>query len=194
PTLLLMVLITATAFTLAVRLEAMVVAILGMAGGFLTPVLLSTGEDHPVGLFTYIALLAAGLIAVALARRWHFVIALAAPGLRGTVVLGADLCLLVLTLREPRLAPLQLLGGALAHLFVAAWAVGNLSDALLFWGLGLVLVFAVLHSLFPVLLQRLRPNVAPVWWSHLFPPLALMLMLIPLFTLATVSILFWPVI
>ena len=49
PTLLLMVLITATAFTLAVRLEAMVVAILGMAGGFLTPVLLSTGMATPSG-------------------------------------------------------------------------------------------------------------------------------------------------
>jgi uncharacterized membrane protein len=62
PTFLLMVLITATAFTLAVRLDAMVVAILGMLGGFLTPILLSTGEDNPVGLFGYIALLDAGLI------------------------------------------------------------------------------------------------------------------------------------
>jgi membrane protein DedA with SNARE-associated domain len=38
PTFLLMVLITATAFLLAVRLNALVVAILGMLGGFLTPV------------------------------------------------------------------------------------------------------------------------------------------------------------
>jgi uncharacterized membrane protein len=48
PTFLLMTLITAIAFLLAVRLNAMVVAVLGIAGGFLTPVLLSTGEDyHP---------------------------------------------------------------------------------------------------------------------------------------------------
>jgi uncharacterized membrane protein len=272
PTFLLMVLITATAFTLAVRLDAMVVAILGMLGGFLTPILLSTGQDNAPGLFTYIALLDAGLIAVALTKRWHFLVALAAlgtagmelgwsekfftvekivtaiivllgfdalflggnevahrrkgsdrwfqgaaaglalltllyalfllryqslgqrPALLGTLVLGADLCLLALTLREPRLAPLQLLGGALAHLFIAVWTVRNVSDDLLFWGLGLVLVFAVLHSVFPVVLQRLRPHVAPVWWSHLFPPLALLLILIPLFKLATVSILIWPVI
>ena len=244
PTFLLMILITATAFTLAVRLDAMVVAILGMLGGFLTPVLLSTGEDNPVGLFGYIALLDAGLIAVALTRRWHFLIALAAlgtagmelgwsekfftvekiitamvvllgfdalflagnevahrrqqpnkwfqgaaaglalltlvyalfllsyaslgqrPGLLGTLVLGADLCLLALTLREPKLAPLQLLGGALAHVFVAFWAMQNISNDLLFWGLGLVLVFAVLHSVFPVVLQRLRPSASPLWWSH----------------------------
>ena len=47
PTFLLMTLITAVAFLLAVRLNAMVVAVLGIAGGFLTPVLLSTGQDYP---------------------------------------------------------------------------------------------------------------------------------------------------
>lgn len=272
PTFLLMVLITATAFTLAVRLEAMVVAILGMAGGFLTPVLLSTGQDNPVGLFGYIALLDVGLMAVAATRRWYFLIALAAlgtaamqlgwtekffavekigtamvvllgfdalflggnewvhrrrqanswfqgaaaglalltlvyalfllryetlgqqPWLLGTLVLGADLCLLALTVREPKLAPLQLLAGALAHVFLAAWAVQNVSDGLLYWGLGLVLVFAMLHSVFPIILQRLRPDASPLWWSHLFPPLALLLLLIPLFKLTAVSILIWPVI
>jgi uncharacterized membrane protein len=80
PTFLLMVLITTTAFLLAVRLDALVVAILGMLGGFLTPVLLSTGEDNPLGLFGYIAILDAGLIFVALNKRWHFLTALAALG------------------------------------------------------------------------------------------------------------------
>jgi hypothetical protein len=75
-----MVLITATAFLLAVRLNALVVAILGMLGGFLTPVLLSTGVDNPLGLFGYIAILDAGLIIVALNRRWFFLTALAALG------------------------------------------------------------------------------------------------------------------
>src|SRR6266550_3400120 len=46
PTFLLMTLITAVAFLLSVRLNAIVVAVLGIAGGFLTPVLLSTGEDY----------------------------------------------------------------------------------------------------------------------------------------------------
>ena len=80
PTFLLMVLITTTAFLLAVRLDALVVAILGMLGGFLTPVLLSTGEDNLLGLFGYIAILDAGLIFVALNKRWHFLTALAALG------------------------------------------------------------------------------------------------------------------
>ena len=75
-----MALITATAFLLAVRLNALVVAILGMLGGFLTPILLSTGQDNPLGLFGYIAILDAGLIFVALNKRWHFLTALAALG------------------------------------------------------------------------------------------------------------------
>ena len=49
PTFALMSLITAAAFLLAVRMDALVVAILGIAGGFLTPVLLSTGQDNPSG-------------------------------------------------------------------------------------------------------------------------------------------------
>ncbi len=84
PTFALMVLITGVAFLLAVRLEARVVAVLGMLGGFLTPVLLSTGVDNPGGLFGYLALLDAGLIAVALHRRWHFLVPL---GAAGTVVM-----------------------------------------------------------------------------------------------------------
>ena len=80
PTFLLMVLITTTAFFLAVRLNALVVAILGMLGGFLTPYLLPTGHDNPLGLFGYIAILDIGLIVVALNRRWFFLNALAALG------------------------------------------------------------------------------------------------------------------
>ncbi len=72
PTFFAMVAITATAFVLSVRLDALVVAVLGMLGGFLTPILVSTGQDNPVGLFTYVALLDIGLIAVAYARRWDW--------------------------------------------------------------------------------------------------------------------------
>lgn len=71
-TFLLMTLITAVAFVIAVKLDAIVVAILGMLGGFLTPILLSTGQDNPFGLFSYIALLDIGLLAVAFARRWDW--------------------------------------------------------------------------------------------------------------------------
>ncbi len=80
PTFLLMTLITAVAFVLAVRLNAIVVAVLGIAGGFLTPVLLSTGEDNPLGLFGYIALLDIGLLAVGQRQRWNVLPILGAIG------------------------------------------------------------------------------------------------------------------
>lgn len=83
----LMCLITGSAFLLAVRMTALVVAVLGMLGGFLTPVILSTGQDNALGLFGYIALLDAGLIGVALSTRWHFLIPLAAAG-TGVMELG----------------------------------------------------------------------------------------------------------
>jgi hypothetical protein len=80
PTFLLMTLITAVAFLLAVRLNAIVIAVLGIAGGFLTPVLLSTGQDHPLGLFVYIALLDLGLLALAQRQRWNVLAILGAVG------------------------------------------------------------------------------------------------------------------
>ncbi len=76
----LMALITAVAFLLAVRLNALVVAVLGMLGGFLTPILCSTGHDNPFGLFGYIALLDIGLLMVVKHRRWLFLSSLAATG------------------------------------------------------------------------------------------------------------------
>src|SRR5256884_7885349 len=84
PTFALMSLITAAAFLLAVRMDALVVAILGIAGGFLTPVLLSTGQDNPFGLFGYIALLDIGLLAVARRKEWS---SLPIFGALGTVLM-----------------------------------------------------------------------------------------------------------
>ncbi len=76
----LMALITFVAFLVAVRLNALVVAVLGMLGGFLTPVLLSTGQDKVFGLFGYIALLDIGLLAVSRHGRWRFLVPAAAVG------------------------------------------------------------------------------------------------------------------
>src|SRR5213079_3350306 len=86
PTFLLMTLITAVAFLLAVRLDAIMVAILGMAGGFLTPILLSTGQDNPLGLFGYVALLDIGLLLVARRKQWS---PLPILGAIGTILMQA---------------------------------------------------------------------------------------------------------
>lgn len=60
--------VTVLAFWQAFVYDSLAISVLGWAGGFLTPVLLSTGTANEVGLFTYVALLSAGLLAVTLKK------------------------------------------------------------------------------------------------------------------------------
>ena len=278
PTFLLMVLITTAAFFLAVRLNAMVVAILGMLGGFLTPILLSTGVDNPFGLFGYIAILDAGLILVAVHRRWPFLVTLAAAGtifmqigwadefftrekyfegnkifialavlfgfnvlylaaawwakqrrqldwwltgaklalaasalvfaawflsfeplaqrpwLMFSFVFLIDLSVAALVLLDDRVSLAQLMAGLAVFGLLALWTGESLSKELLNAGLTFYLILAILHSVFPVWLQRRRGVSAPPWGSQLFPPLALVLVLIPIFRLTEISFVVWPMV
>ncbi len=79
----LMILITIVCGLLSWRYRGLDIAMLGMIGGFLTPLLLSTGQDNPIGLFAYILLLDVGLLVLARARRWPL---LGALSLGGTVL------------------------------------------------------------------------------------------------------------
>jgi len=382
PTFLLMTLITATAFILAVRLEAQVVAVLGILGGFLTPILINTGQDNPVGLFGYLAVLNIGLVAVALHRSWFHLVPLGAagtvllmvgwaqrffvpdstitamvvclgfsalfigtteiarrfdryspllsqtavalpavafcfawyflgypavaartglffgyvflaslgfiylawreelgglvlgaaavtavlmirwtvqsftaaqapvvmavclvfsgiyfivyllarrwsratgpvlgsavgmpvvslafalfllnhaavgahPGLLFAFILASDALLLALAWLDERVPKLHLLAGLAVFALLSVWTAEHLTNELLPWALAMYLVFAALHSVFPLVLERRNPAAAPTWWSQLFPPLTLLLMLLPIFKLATVSFLLWPAI
>ncbi len=276
PAFAIMVLVTATGFLLAVRLNALVVAILGMLGGFLTPILLSTGVDNPLGLFGYIALLDLGLLFVAHHRRWHFLTALAAVGtalmqigwageffesqkyfagdkifitlgvLAGfnALYLGAtwrakkkssfnwwlsgstlglaavalaftafflsyptlaerpwlifsflmliDLGIAAVVLLENRLAPAQSLAGLAVFGILAGWTSHSMTNELLNSALAFYFIFAIVHAVFPVWLQRMRGVKTSLWGAQLFPPLALVLVLIPIFKLANLSFAVWP--
>jgi uncharacterized membrane protein len=65
-----MAVVTATLVVIAVRRDSQSMALVALLGGLLTPVLLSTGRDAPVELFTYLALLNAGVLFVARMRQW----------------------------------------------------------------------------------------------------------------------------
>ncbi len=81
------------AVVLAVRHDSTFIAILGLLGGFATPALLSTGEDRPLLLFSYLLLLNAGLAWAAARRGWALlpVASLALTGLYGlSVAVKAD--------------------------------------------------------------------------------------------------------
>jgi uncharacterized membrane protein len=80
----LMVVVTVLCGFLSWRYESQLVAWLGMTGGFATPLLLSTGQDEPVGLFSYMMLLDFSFLFVANRRRWPLVAAL---GLLATFVI-----------------------------------------------------------------------------------------------------------
>lgn len=56
---------------LAVAQNALALAVIGTAGGFLAPILVSTGSGNYVALFTYYALLNLGVFSVAWFRTWR---------------------------------------------------------------------------------------------------------------------------
>jgi uncharacterized membrane protein len=66
----LMLVVTAVAVMLSIRRDSVFIAILGLMGGFATPALLSTGENRPIGLFSYLLLLNAGLAWIAFRKGW----------------------------------------------------------------------------------------------------------------------------
>src|SRR5438874_6025892 len=277
PTFALMSLITAVAFLLAVQLDALVVAILGIGGGFLTPVLLSTGQDNPLGLFGYIALLDIGLLAIPRRKEWSSLPILGAvgtvlmqiawvgnfflhgqyfagnktlipmavflgfeilfvfaalttsrPGKLDTAISGAalavgafamlwafyffsfttigsrpvlilsylflvDAVLLGLVIAKKYFACLIAVVGIAAFIFLGLWTNDYLTAHNLYIALGAYFVFALLHSSLPILLQRLG-KATPPWSVHLFPAATLLLVLLPIFKLATASFLVWPLV
>ncbi len=71
PAFALMAVVTVGAGFLAVRLNSLFLALIGLAGGYLTPVLVNTGEKNLPGLFAYLLLLGAGVLVVTSRRNWR---------------------------------------------------------------------------------------------------------------------------
>ncbi len=67
----LLVAICALSSTLAIIQNSRTLAVLGISGGFLAPILASTGSGSHVALFSYYALLNAGIIGIAWFRAWR---------------------------------------------------------------------------------------------------------------------------
>jgi uncharacterized membrane protein len=71
PAFVLVVILVAGASVLAVKQDAPALAVLGFIGGYLAPVLLSTGSGNHVALFSYYAVLNAAVFAIAWQRPWR---------------------------------------------------------------------------------------------------------------------------
>lgn len=70
PSFAIMVLITILASSLAIFYNTRWLAVLGIVGGFLTPILMSTGHDRQIALMTYMAILNMGILFVAFYKQW----------------------------------------------------------------------------------------------------------------------------
>jgi uncharacterized membrane protein len=99
-----MIAVTAACTALSYRHASLVIALIGLLGGFATPLLLSTGTPRPIGLFAYILLLDSCLLFIANRRGWPL---LALLSLVGTLFyqavwisaqMGADELLLALAI------------------------------------------------------------------------------------------------
>lgn len=67
------ILVTLAAMFYAVSLDEILIAVLSLIGGFLTPVIVSTGENLPMPLFTYVLILGIGAMLCAYYKKWRAV-------------------------------------------------------------------------------------------------------------------------
>jgi uncharacterized membrane protein len=67
-----MIAVTAGMTAVALGRNSQRIAILSLAGGFLTPILVSTGRDAQIVLFTYLLILGTGLLVIELRRNWRW--------------------------------------------------------------------------------------------------------------------------
>ena len=257
-TFVLMALITAGAFMLAAGMNAMIIAVLGMVGGFLTPPLLSTWQDQPFALFSYITFLNIGLFLVAFYRKRNFLAALGAtgtivtmlwwsmeyfkpgkvftamavylwfnvlfccalwyakkiqrsdtwlsgsatafpfvtflftlslvaidsigtrPGIIFAYLLGADLVLLAVSFLDGTHRKFHMAAGGWVFFILSVWIGVRMTPEMLPWALGGTLAFAILHSAVPIVVARVNGSSMTSWHVHLFPLLALFVIMIPI--------------
>jgi uncharacterized membrane protein len=81
-----LVVLTVFACVLALLQNAVWLAVFGITGGFACPLLVATGQGNHIGLFSYYALLNAGVFAIAMRRTWR---SLNLLGFGFTFVVGA---------------------------------------------------------------------------------------------------------
>jgi uncharacterized membrane protein len=72
----LMIVVTVATFAVAVGRNSERIALLAQIGGLSTPLLVSTGENHEVALFMYLAILGAATLGLAWVRTWKWLLPL----------------------------------------------------------------------------------------------------------------------
>src|SRR5439155_756275 len=121
----------------------------------------------------------------------------AAIGTRPVLILSylflVDAALLGLVIAKEYFARLIAAVGIAAFIFLALWTNDYLTAHNLYIALGAYFVFALLHSSLAIAMQRLG-KATPPWSAHLFPAATPLLVLLPIFKLATASFLVGPLV
>src|SRR6266849_8359414 len=79
-----MLVVTAATCAMALSQDAEILAVFAITGGFSTPLLLSTGENREIALFSYVVLLDLGILALVTLKPWRRLLLL---GFVGTLLL-----------------------------------------------------------------------------------------------------------
>jgi uncharacterized membrane protein len=177
-----LVAVVAETAALAVLYDAPAIAVMAVVGGLLSPVLLASEHDRYVSLFCYLAVLDAGVVALALFRRWLFLAPLALVGTQGlywawhlsryhpeklvaallfqTVIfllfLGHDL--IAPLVKRQRAHAIQLVQMLLSAFLFALASYVLLREDYLLWLPAVALVLAIVYTALTTLVQKRLPE------------------------------------
>src|SRR6187200_1566211 len=155
-----MVIITAFAVLLSLYYDRMELAILATIGGFITPFLVSTGQDNYTALFIYLCILNSGLMVLAWFKRWPSINIIA---LSFTTVIYGSWLIKKMWFDSPVADPYKeaLLFGTLFYLqFVTMNIVNNIREKKIFNAFDFLIVLSI-SFLFYLAAMFILP-----YWNH----------------------------
>ena len=155
-----MFIITAFAVVLSLYYDRLELAILATIGGFITPFLVSTGQDNYVALFTYLCILNSGLMVLAWFKRWPSINIIA---LFFTTIIYGSWLIKKMWFDYPAVVPYKdaMLFGILFYLqFVTMNIVNNIRERKIFNAFDFIVVLSI-NFLFYLAAMFILP-----YWDH----------------------------
>src|SRR4030095_5029833 len=154
------VIITAFAVLLSLYYDRLELAILATIGGFITPFLVSTGQENYTALFTYLCILNAGLMVLAWFKRWPSINIIA---LFFTTIIYGSWLIIKMWFDYPAVVPYKdaILFGTLFYLqFVTMNVVNNIRQKKIFKAFDFMIVLSI-NFLFYLAVMVILP-----YWNH----------------------------
>lgn len=176
-----MVLITVFSCLISLSYNRMELAILSLIGGFLVPFMINSGSGNYIVLFTYIAILDIGILALAYFKRWHVVQALA---FAFTMLLFGSWVVNEMDALEPSYVGALIFGFIFYLIFIAITIINNIRtkgsftkiqlsmltlNNFIFYGIGILVLSAYkpqFNGLFTAFLALLNLGYASLFYKR----------------------------